>query len=732
MPYFGLLETIAIAANEAVSTQEALQRALNAICEMTGWPMGHAFVRDHDGALRSSGLWHVAPSMSNVRFEAFRQASVEVAFSAQSELPGRAMAERKPVWQAPINENVNFPRYSVALEAGLCALYAFPVLSADEVVAVLEFGALNPQAPDEALLLLMHHVGLQLGHVFVRELNRQQMIANEQRHSRILDAAGDAFIGMDQNGNITAWNAAAQQLFGWTRAEVLGQPVDDLIIAEHYRHAHHLGLQHLLQTGEAPVLGRNLSLPAIHRDGHELFVEITLWALQDVDTEFYAFARDVTERQRIAHELERRAHYDSLTELPNRGLLFKRLTELLATWGDNNLALLFIDLDHFKRINDTLGHQAGDQVLLTVAQRIVGGVRPDDMVARLAGDEFVVLCPGVDDFQQASQVARRITDMLEQPILIGDNSVFVSASIGISIADENSDAETLLTSADTAMYEAKHSGRGHHQPFNQRMTLKAATRLTQERDLREALQHDQLQLHFQPIVNSHSGQVDGVEALLRWHHPSRGVLLPGDFLPVAEASGLITCIDSWVLKEAYRQAATWLKVSGASKVCMAINLSGRQLAQADWIDSVRDVITALPDDAGRIQMVFEIKETVIMNDPEAIAEMLDALKALDIHLTIDDFGSGYSSLACLKRLPVDGLKIGPTFIHDIVHDQRDQAIVRAIVSLADELGIKVVAKEVENEAQAEVLQQLGINHLQGHFLGTPQPGTSFKHGLKEG
>lgn len=723
--YAGLLEDIAIAANESDTPEDALRIALRRVSEVTGWPVGHALKRVTDSEVRSTGIWHIADGKPLPEFDAFRQFSEARCFSTGVGMPGRVLADGAPSWIADLDLDGNYPRQQFAHAARLGASFAFPVRSGADVVGVLEFYAHTPQSPDAELLEIMAQVGIQLGRVFERHAAREAMAASERRVRQILDSAGDAFIGMDADGRITAWNKAATATFGWSTDEALGRTVTDTIVPPQYREAHAQGLKRFLATGTPRVLGQRLELSGFNNAGNEFPIEISLWSLQGEDgPSFYAFARDITERKNAERELEWQANHDALTGLPNRTLLLDRLEQLLMRRDcpRKGPALLFVDLDHFKRINDSLGHEAGDQALVAVANLLRQVVRPMDTVARLSGDEFVVVCPDVGSHRDAAVLAKRLLAALADPIRIKDDSVFLTTSIGIAIADEGCDADSLIGSADTAMYQAKKSGRGQYELFDERMRLKVTSRLRVETELRSAVEREQLRLHFQPIVNAADGTIVAVEALLRWEHPDLGLLSPAEFIPVAEETGLIVPIGAWVLEEACRCAQTWERAAAVgAPLCVSINLSARQLAQSDLVLTVERILASVPINPERVQFGVEVTETVVMRDPAAASRTLHALRALDVHLSIDDFGTGYSSLAYLKHFPVDAVKVDRSFVREIASDAADHAIVRAVTALARSLGLTVVAEGVETQEQARALRAAGVDMMQGFLYARPMP-----------
>lgn len=730
-----LLKDVAATANEAASPAEALDGVLGLVCGATDWPVGHAFVL-REGEMASAGRWYVQGALDPQAFAAFRQHSEQMRFAPGVGLPGRASASGSPVWIADVRDDPNFPRAELARAAGLAAAFAFPVRCGSEVVAVLEFFASRPCPPRAEVLDVMAYVGVQLGRVFERESARQALLESERRTRAVLDNSGDAFIGMDAQGQVCAWNAACERIFGWSAEQAIGRTVGELIVPERIRDAHERGLARFVAGGESRVLGQRLELPALHRDGQEFPIEITLWSL-DLGNEwsFYAFARDITARKAAERDLEHQALHDALTGLPNRVLLVDRLEQMLARRPDqcDGCSLLFVDLDHFKRVNDSLGHQAGDTVLKTVAGRLLQTVRPGDTVARLAGDEFVVACADAHNYRDAAVIAQRLLDELAMPVRVGGQSIFLTASIGIALADAHSDPETLLGAADTAMYEAKSTGRGHYELFDERMRTQVASRLHVESDLRHALDRGEFELHFQPIVESAGGALVAVEALLRWHHPQRGLVSPAEFIPIAEETGLVVPLGAWVLAEACRHAARWaqLRTTGP-RLGVSVNLSGRQLGRSDLVPTVRRILEDAAVDLRRVRLGVEVTETVVMQDPTGAARTLQNLRGLGVHLSIDDFGTGYSSLAYLKRFPVDTIKVDRSFVTAIERDAVDQAIVGSVLQLARALDLSVVAEGVETESQAEVLRDLGVQRMQGYLFARPQPAAEIDALLQAG
>ena len=381
--------------------------------------------------------------------------------------------------------------------------------------------------------------------------------------------------------------------------------------------------------------------------------------------------------------------------------------------------MVFIDLDHFKTINDTLGHHVGDQILIEAANRLRGNVRESDVVGRLGGDEFVVVVTGLDASIDAAGVAGKLRYALAQPYIVAERELHTTPSIGISIFPaDGEDADTLMKHADTAMYHAKESGRNNVQFFTRAMNEAAGERLTLEAGLREALSANQFVLHYQQQVSANTGRVCGVEALIRWNHPELGMVPPLKFIPVAEETGMIEQIGAWVLDEACRQLAAW-RADGIDGLRMAVNLSAIQLRSPQLVDMVK--LTLVRHGLGEGDLELEVTESVAMENPDQAIGKLHALRAIGLHLAIDDFGTGYSSLAYLKLLPIQTLKLDRAFVRDIETDSNDAAISTATVALAHSLGLKVVAEGVENSVQRDFLTDLQCDFLQGYLFGKPEP-----------
>jgi diguanylate cyclase (GGDEF)-like protein len=429
------------------------------------------------------------------------------------------------------------------------------------------------------------------------------------------------------------------------------------------------------------------------------------------------------ERRRIEDAIRHAALHDPLTGLPNRTLLLDRLDHALAQVerSGNTVAVIFLDIDQFKLVNDSLGHQYGDRLLAAVAPRLRETVRPGDTLARFAGDEFVVLCEGIEDEHGAIAVAERMMEAFRKPFQLDDREQFVSVSMGISLPRRSGQsAEELIRDADAAMYRAKERGRSRYDLFDERMRVRTLVRMRIENDLRRAVPGTDLRVHYQPIVALGNGDLAGFEALIRWRHPQRGDVPPGEFIPIAEESGQILSIGHWVLEQAAEQAVIWRGRGGTSgePLTVAVNLSARQLSRGDLPEEVGAVLAAAGLEPERL--LIEITESMLMENTQATLATLRALRELGVRLVLDDFGTGYSSLSYLERFPIDALKIDRSFVAGL-DSGGSAAIVTAIVSMAHSLGMTVTAEGVETEDQLEQLRRLGCEYAQGFFFGRPAP-----------
>ncbi|QID18992.1 EAL domain-containing protein [Nitrogeniibacter mangrovi] len=546
----------------------------------------------------------------------------------------------------------------------------------------------------------------------------------------ILHSADYAILLTDNTGVIRVFNPAAESMLGGRAADVVGKRtplafIDDGDLAQMAEESGEHGFEALLATARHREASDPLELDLCRADGRRVPASISVSPLVDAThghiTGYLLIAADITHRKAAESRILHLAHFDPLTDLPNRSLLHTRLEEALDTAATckQPLAVLFLDLDRFKYVNDSLGHQAGDALLKAVSGRFRHCVREQDTVARMGGDEFIVVLSELEGRDHATEVAGRIIEALNAPFDIKGHRLTVTPSIGIAIYPEDGDkADLLIKHADAAMYHAKEQGRNNYQFYERRFSTSVSARLNLENRLRRALERDEFEVYYQPQVETATGEFVGLEALLRWRDPEHGLVSPDEFVPVAEDSGLIVPIGEWVLRTACRQNQAW-RSARLLDVPVAVNLSARQFDEHTLLGTVAAILdeTGLPPQ----RLELELTETLIMRNPELTAELLDAGKRLGILISVDDFGTGYSSLAYLKRFPIDRLKIDRSFIADIETEPDDAAIAQTIIAMAHTLRIDVLAEGVETVAQLRMLRNWQCSAYQGYLCSHPLP-----------
>ncbi len=541
-------------------------------------------------------------------------------------------------------------------------------------------------------------------------------------HRHTIEASPDAFVGLDGAGCVTEWNAMAESLFGWSRDEALGRRSVDLIFLPQDRTFYQQQLDAMVDPEAPEVPPTRVELVAQARDGRTFPVELSLVMVQvGGSAQLRGFIRDITERRAHERDLADRALVDQVTGLANRTLLLDRAERAIARIGERSplVAALFVDIDRFKPVNETLGHTVGDALLAAVASRLRSTVGVTCTVARHGGDEFVVLCEDVADLAAAESVGRAVLEAFTDPIAVGGRRLTVSLSIGLAHVDSPmTEASALIRAADVAMHQAKALGGGRMEAFDAALAHRATRRLDLEQDLRRALATGQITVAYQPVV-TFDGCIVSLEALARWEHPELGSIPPAEFIPVAEETGLIVELGERVLDEACARLADWRALPGWEQLIMAANLSGRQLATPGLVGTVERTLArhGLPVDA----VCLEITESMLMDETSGAAGTVDALAEMGIVLAVDDFGTGYSSLLYLRRFPVHALKLDRSFVAGIGTNEVDTAIVASMIDLARSLHLVSIAEGVETVAQAEALAARGCDLAQGYHWSKPVP-----------
>lgn len=558
--------------------------------------------------------------------------------------------------------------------------------------------------------------------IVFRDVSERKRIEEKLRLAMaVFETTAEAIMVLDSSFRVTTINPAFTAITGWTAQEVLGRPPRFLRTAA-------------AELGGDPFEAIYRSIRSKGRwdheqwsqrkNGEEFAERLSVSAITDDEArivQYIVVFSDITQRKQDEERIRYQANYDGLTGLPNRSLFMDRLTQALnmAARTDQRLGLMFIDLDGFKLVNDTLGHDVGDELLVEAAKRLMSCVRTGDTVARLGGDEFTIIMPNLGDIRNAPVVAQRIIDMLEQPFNLKNHEAFVSASIGITtFPDDAGDPHTLLKNADAAMYRAKEQGKANYQFFTADLNAQVSERMILKNGLSKALERDEFMLYYQPKCELATGRLTGVEALLRWKSAELGMISPVKFIPVMEETGLIGAVGEWALEMACYQHRLW-RDAGHGHMRVAVNLSVRQLRQPHLAQTIESILAKTGIDPSGIEL--EITESMIMKDTENAVSMLRNLSDMGIHLAMDDFGTGYSSLSYLKRFPLHTIKIDRSFVNDIATDPDDLEIIRTIITMGHSLRRRIVAEGVETEEQRVLLRKLRCDEMQGYLLSPPVP-----------
>ncbi|HUQ53733.1 MAG TPA: EAL domain-containing protein [Gammaproteobacteria bacterium] len=708
--------TIAHALAEAEDLASGLATVIRAMCEAQTWTAGNFWSVDP----QRDTLWH------EVGWNAHGGDRRSVLYPGDR-LP--TWLSHGPVWIGDVIRDPRTSRLERAEATGWNTGLVIPVKTGGTTIGVLDFYAPHVAAPEPQFLKVLRSASSEVGHFFQRSLALEKLRESEERFSSTMKLAAIGIAHVEEGGRFKYVNPQLCDMLGYTEQELLAMTVKEV---SHPGDANMTDeLRDQLRSGA--IQSFKMEKRYLRKDGAAIWVGLTIACKRDRAGRCQydiSIVEDISARKGAEDRIQYLATHDGLTGLPNR-VMFTQLLGLsieTARRYGRRLAVLFIDLDRFKVINDTLGHEAGDVLLREVAARLRECLRASDVVARLGGDEFVVLLQEINDPAQAAAVARNILNVVMKPVVILAQECRVTASIGVCLhPDDGQDDQAIMKNADMAMYLAKEEGKNNFQFFTSRMKPHSIERLALEANLRRALELNEFSLHYQAKVNFKSGAITGVEALLRWQNPELGSVSPARFIPLAEETGLIVPIGKWVLRTACAQTVAWQK-QGLPPVRMSVNLSMRQMNDEGL---VREIEAVLAETGMAPEMLeLEVTESTIMHNAERAVRMLTAIKDLGVRLAIDDFGTGYSSLAHLKRFPIDTLKVDRSFIREVPNDAEDKAIAEAIIAMGKTLSLTVVAEGVETPEQQAFLSERLCDEMQGYYFSTPVAAQDFAELLR--
>lgn len=719
--------TVARLLADCDSPVEVIPEIIETICANFGWVCGALWMPDKKVAqLRRIAVW----SLPDPQVEYFFQHTPDqIELPASSVLSSRTLRVAGVDWIPDASRGEHFTRARQAAKAGLHASLAFPLQAAGEVLGIMEFFGLQPHEADRETQQSAHFIGRHIGQFFQRKQVEQALRESEAHFRALVEQASDSFYVHDVLGKFIDVNQRGCEGLGYTRTELLNMSVQDIdadLTPEQLN-------QLLVKISVNVPVARESRYR--RKDGSTFPVEIRIGPIEiNGRRHLLSLVRDVTERKQMQDHIQHLAYHDSLTDLPNRAMFNRHLSRAVqqSRQHGRSLAILFIDLDRFKNVNDTLGHDAGDRLLQEMARRLRNAMRGDllahlnnrhNLVARLGGDEFVVLLEDISSANQVDHVAQSILSALVEEFPLNGQAIHITASIGVSFFPEDGDDElTLMKHADIAMYRAKEGGKNNCQYYSAYMSQDAANMLALESSLRRAIEREELVLYYQGKVETRTGRITGVEALVRWNHPELGLLAPDQFIPLAEETGLIVPLSRWVLREACLQVCAWQKQNLPS-LSIAVNLSARQFLDEHLLEDTAHTLQQLNMDPSLLE--FEITESMMMQNPEKTIQVLQGFKAMGIRIAIDDFGIGYSSLSHLRQFPIDIIKIDRSFIQHIPGDQADEAITEAIIAMGKSLKVTVVAEGVEKKAQLQFLSDRNCEEIQGYYSSKPLPAGDF-------
>lgn len=592
----------------------------------------------------------------------------------------------------------------------------------------------KPYDPDDLINTLenaIQKVMLEKAHTSMQT----RLQKSEELHRYIVNSSPDIVFMLDRKGRFTFLNNKIESLLGYKKTELIGKHYQAIVDPSDQERASYIFDEQI--TKKNGTWSSELKLVTQKEDHASRHFEITFFPIENnakkkehnITSEgngkiigTYGTARDITERKEAEDFINFQAYHDLLTRLPNRALFKDRLNLSIAQArrNDSKIAVMFLDLDRFKVVNDTLGHAMGDRLLQSVALRLESCVRKCDTLSRFGGDEFTLLLPSISSLEDARTIAKKVINTLKEPFILGDHEVFVGVSIGIAMYPNGGDTvEQLIQNADVAMYHVKGRGKDGYKFYSETLAVSSSNRLNLERDMRNALERNEFKVFYQPQISAGTGNIIGVEALVRWQHPEKGLIYPGEFLPLAEETKLVTDISEWVLKTACQEVKQWID-AGHSEIRLSVNFSPLQVEHPKFVPNLLEALEEINFPPQNLEI--ELTENVIMNDLEHMTQKLSNLSEHGLTIAIDDFGTGYSSLNYLRKLPIHTLKVDQSFVQDIGDPNDEVCIVNAIVSMAHGLKLNIIAEGVETESQLQYLKSLGCQEIQGFYFGRAEPG----------